>query len=218
VKSRASTRRRGLLITLEGGEGAGKSTQAALLVQRFHAEGMHAITSREPGGTTLGERVRELTRDPAAPMAELFLFEAARTQLVAEVLAPQLAIGTNVVLDRFTDSTLAYQGYGRGIDLDVIGSLNRIATGACVPDMTILLDLDVRAGLDRKLGEIGRDAIGKEHRAFHERVRAGYHSLAATEPGRWVTLDASLPPDSLADRIWDRVATLVHARTEGGSY
>jgi dTMP kinase len=212
VRLSDSPPRHGLLITLEGGEGAGKSTQSALLVQRIHANGMPAITSREPGGTPLGERIRELTREPASPLAELFLFEAARAQLVSELLAPQLERGTHVILDRFADSTLAYQGYGRGLDINVIRTLNRAATNGRAPDVTIFLDLDVQTGLDRKLGEFGHDAIGKEHRAFHERVRAGYHALADAEPERWITLDAALPPDELADHIWHAVEPLIRGR------
>jgi dTMP kinase len=194
----------GFLITFEGGEGSGKSTQVDLLASRLRAIGYEARTAREPGSTVLGERVRELTRElPAVPLAELFLFEAARAQLLVDVLVPSLASGAFVILDRFVDSTLAYQGYGRGLDLDDIRRANEIATRGVRADLTFLLDLDVDTGLSRKLGEIGQDAIGKEHRDFHERVRGGYLTMASEQPDRWVILDASRPPDDLARRVWD---------------
>jgi dTMP kinase len=203
---------RGLLITFEGGEGSGKSTQVAHLARRLRTEGWEVVTAREPGGTELGERVRAITRDPAAPLAELFLFEAARAQLVTELVRPALAASAIVILDRYADSTLAYQGYGRGLDLGMLRQVNAIATGGLTPDLTFLLDLDVDEGLQRKLGEIGHDAIGREHRAFHERVRAGYLTLAAAEPERWLVLDAALPPDVLAERVWAAVQQRLAAR------
>jgi dTMP kinase len=196
----------GFLITFEGGEGSGKSTQVALLAARLRGGGFETRTAREPGETLLGERVRELTRQfPAAPLAELFLFEAARSQLVVDVLVPSLASGAIVILDRFSDSTFAYQGYGRGLDLDEIQRVNGIATRGVRANLTILLDLDVDSGLARKLGEIGQDSIGKEHREFHERVRAGYLTMARAEPNRWVILDAGVPPEDLAERVWEAV-------------
>jgi len=204
----------GLLITLEGGEGAGKSSQAAQLGAHLREIQREFIITREPGGTELGERIRALTREPASPLAELFLFEAARAQLVAGVVRPALERGAVVILDRYIDSTLAYQGYGRGIALDQIRTLNAIATGGLIPDRTFLLDIDVERGLARKLGEIGHDAIGREHRAFHERVRAGYRALAAAEPGRWSVVDASLSPSEIAGQIWEWVSALLHATRE----
>lgn len=194
--------RRGLFITFEGGEGTGKSTQVARLAARVRATGRTAVTAREPGGTEIGERIRAITREPAAPLAELFLFEAARAQLVAELIEPSLAKGAVVILDRFTDSTLAYQGYGRGLDLSMIAELNQIAVQGILPDLTFLLDLDVDIGLARKLGEIGHDAIGQEHRDFHQRVREGYLELARGEPERWSVLDAGLPLQELEEVIW----------------
>jgi dTMP kinase len=211
----------GFLITLEGGEGSGKSTQIDLLASRLRKRGFDTRTAREPGATALGERVRELTRQiPAAPLAELFLFEAARAQLVVDVLVPILASGAIVILDRFFDSTLAYQGYGRGLDPDEIQRVNEIATRGVYPDLTILLDLDVDTGLARKLGEIGQDAIGKEHRDFHERVRSGYLKMAGQEPDRWVVLDATLSPARLSERIWETVQNrlpLAIAKTPSGA-
>ena len=205
---------RGLLITFEGGEGTGKSTQAARLTARLRAGGSSVVSAREPGGTEVGERIRAVTREPASPLAELFLFEAARAQLVAEVIEPALAAGAVVILDRFTDSTLAYQGHGRGLDLATIVELNAVATHGIRPDLTLLLDLDVDTGLARKLGEIGHDAIGKEHRDFHERVRSGYLELAAAEPQRWVVLDGTLPPQELQESVWEAVSKCVRSRQD----
>lgn len=201
--------RPGLLITFEGGEGSGKTTQVARLADRLRASGQRVLTGREPGGTELGECVRAITRDPAVPIAELFLFEAARAQLISELVQPGLTAGAVVLLDRYTDSTLAYQGYGRGLELSQILQANAIATGGIVPDMTFLLDIDVERGLARKRGEIGHDAIGGEHREFHERVRGGYRALAAAEPQRWTVLDASEPPEVLEACIWETVQTLL---------
>jgi dTMP kinase len=210
----------GLFITFEGGEGTGKSTQLKALAGRVKASGHEVFSAREPGGTALGETIRPLTRKPAlarfvfsqltdesqwsglTPLAELFLYETARTQLVAELVEPALIRKATVILDRFTDSTLAYQGYGRGIDLAVIRTLNDIATRGARPDLTFLLDLDVALGQARKLGEIGVDAIGKGHLDFHQRVREGYLEMAHSEPERWVVLDANQPPQQLSDEIW----------------
>lgn len=216
-----------LLVTFEGGEGAGKSTQVELLAERIRAAGREALTAREPGGTTLGELLRPLTRKPATarriyrkltgdttwsrltPLSELFLYEASRAQLVAELIKPALDRGAAVLLDRFTDSTLAYQGYGRGLDLESIRTVNRIATGGLQPDITFLLDLGVPLGLTRKQHESGRDAIGGEDRSFHERVRAGYLAMAAAEPERWVVLDASLAAEQLSETIWRLVRRIL---------
>lgn len=196
----------GFLITFEGGEGTGKSTQTALLATRLRSTGREVRTAREPGGTALGEQVRDLTRrQAAAPLSELFLFEAARAQLVVDLLVPSLASGAIVILDRFCDSTVAYQGYGRGLDIDEIRRVNTIAIRGVTPDLTLLLDLDVECGLARKLGEIGHDAIGKEHRDFHERVRDGYREMASSEPERWTVLDAALPEGELAEHVWSAV-------------
>lgn len=218
---------RGLFVTLEGGEGTGKSTQVRALAARVRAAGIEVLTAREPGGTDLGEALRPITRKPAmarriygaltgdshwsrvAPLAEVFLYEAARAQLMAELVQPGLERGAVVILDRFSDSTCAYQGYGRGIDLTAIKALNEIATSGIQPDLTLLLDLDVEIGLSRKLGEIGRDAIGNEHRSFHERARAGYLAMAAAEPERWVVLDASQSPDQIAEQVWRIVEPLL---------
>ncbi len=190
------------LITFEGVEGSGKSTQ----VQRLLAVlGPRAIASHEPGGTPFGRDLRRLlldSRDYAlAPMAELLLFLADRAQHVNEVIRPALAKGRVVLVDRFTDSTLAYQGYGRGLDAEQLKGLTRAASGGLTPDLTILLDLPVIEGLARAGRRGAQDRIEGEAQTFHERVRGGYLELAQQEPGRWVTVDATQPEDAVARRI-----------------
>jgi dTMP kinase len=206
-------------VTLEGGEGAGKSTQARALAARLGALGREVVLTREPGGTPFGEIVRTLALHhaarPADPpvdvgeRAELLLFAASRAQLVEAVIRPALHRGAVVLCDRFTDSTLAYQGYGRGISLEVIRQANAIATGGLSPDLTVLLDLPAEAGLARRLGEAAPDHFEREAIAFHERLRAGFLTLAAAEPGRWLVLDALRPPAELTDAIWVRLQPLV---------
>ncbi len=210
-----STQRRGLFVTLEGGEGAGKSLQALALAERIEAGGVSVVRAREPGGTPLGERLREVLLDlssagpPLDPLAETLLFAAARAELVRSVIAPALARGDAVVCDRFGDSTAAYQGYGRGVDLDVIDRLNAIAAEGPRPDLTVLLDLPVEEGLART-GASGRvDRFGREEPSFHERVRAGYLELAAREPERWLVVDARQPPEAVTEAIWRRLRPLL---------
>lgn len=210
-------------ITFEGGEGSGKSTQVRLLTERLTGLGRAVVATREPGGTPVGEVARALAFKPALarrfhreltgahwrsidPLAELFLMEAARAQLVAAVILPALARGAIVISDRFADSTLAYQGAGRGLDPAILRTVNDIATRALHPTLTVLIDLPPAVGLARKRGELGRDAIGGETLAFHERVRAGFLGLAQAEPERWLVLDGARPPDALAAQIWARVA------------
>lgn len=164
------------------------------------------LLTREPGGTAIGDQIRAVLHEPAntamQPRAELLLFSAARAQLVEEVIRPHLARGGVVVSDRYADSTLAYQGYGRGLDLDALRAITRFATGGLRPDLTLLLDLDVETGLRRRQtsgGEWNRmDQLALE---IHRRVRAGYHALAALDPERWVMFDAALPVAELAAQI-----------------
>jgi dTMP kinase len=198
---------RGLLITFEGGEGSGKTTQARLLARRLEAAGYAVTLTREPAGTEVGRLAWEgIARGGLDPFTELFLFLAARSDHTARVIAPALKKGRIVVCDRFADSTVAYQGYGRGLDPRLLQRLNRLATKGLRPDLIFLLDLPVKEGLARQ-GSAGndRDAIGRETAAFHERVRRGYLALAAAERRRWVILDARRPPDELAEEIWRRV-------------
>lgn len=208
---------RGLLITLEGGEGAGKSTQIARLAERARARGVEVLTCREPGGTPLGERLREalfgLDAAPSA-LAELLTFSAARAELVATVMRPAIERGALVLCDRFTDSTLAYQGYGRGLDLATIEAVNAAATGGLAPDLTLLLDLDPAAGRARG-AEGGTDYLEREALAFHERVRAGFQALAAREPGRWRVIDAWGDIDAVTAAAWAPVEALLTASSAG---
>jgi dTMP kinase len=192
---------RGLLVTFEGGEGSGKSTQIALLTDALKAVGLDVIIMREPGGTLLGEGIRTLLLDPGSygkvdMRAELLLYEASRAQLVTERIRPALATGEVVICDRFTDSTLAYQGFGRGLPLEEIAPLNSMATGGLQPDLTIVLDLPVEMGLARATAQ-GADRLEAEEIAFHERVRSGFLELAAAAPDRMVVVDATGSTDDV---------------------
>ncbi len=197
---------RGRFIVLEGGEGTGKSTQAALLVARIRAAGVPVTAVREPGGTIVGDRVRGLLLDPAHAgldaRAELLLYEASRAELVAAVIRPRLQAGDYVVCDRFTDSTLAYQGYGRGLDLDGIEALNEWATDGLRPELTVLLDLDPLVGVRRATGQ-GADRLEAEGAEFHARVRAGFLALASG--AAHVVVSASASIDEVAAAVWAAV-------------
>ena len=214
---------RGIFVTLEGPEGAGKSTQARMLAVRAEQLGRAVTLTREPGGTGLGERVRDVLMAADAehdPLADALLFNAARRQLIADVIGPALEAGRVVVCDRFADSTLAYQGYGAGAQLDVLRRVANAATGGVTPDRTILLDLPVEVGLDRRFGAAG--AAGAEltrfetgsafDRDFHERVRAGFLELAALEPERWRVVDATRSPEAVAHDVWSAVGDLFEGR------
>jgi dTMP kinase len=183
---------RGCFVALEGTEGAGKSTHLERAAQALRAEGHRVETTAEPGGTALGARLRELLlhgRDTAPqPLAELFLYLADRAQHVAQVIEPALAEGALVLTDRFSASTIAYQGYGRGLDLDAITRADAWARGGVSPHLTILLDCPVRVGLQRARGH---DRFHAELEAFHERVRNGFHAQAAAAPAAWRIIDAS---------------------------
>jgi dTMP kinase len=197
--------RRGLFITVEGPEGSGKTTQAERLRARLERDGHDVVLTREPGGTRLGERVRAILLEPRAgprsPRADALLFSAARAQLVAEVVRPALDRGAIVVSTRFADSTLAYQGYGSGVPIDELRSLERVATGGLRPALTILLDLPVEAGLGRKTGDEVTRFEAEFDLDFHRRVRAGFLELAAAEPGRFVVVDGSGGSDDIAEAI-----------------
>jgi dTMP kinase len=185
-----------MFITLEGPDGSGKTSQVQPLVDFLEARGYPIFAAREPGGTAIGEQVREilmrLDNTAMHPRTETLLFCAARAQLVEQVLKPQLAAGCIVLLDRYADSTLAYQGYGHGNDLQLIREILRFTTGGLVPDLTVLLDVDAETGLKRRKqggGEWNRlDAYELE---LHQRVRQGYLEMAAVEPQRWVVVDAT---------------------------
>ena len=179
-------------ITFEGMEGCGKSTQAKLLAR---AIGPDAVLTQEPGGTAIGRAIRQLLLDPAnramSAEAEVLLFFADRAQHVAQVIRPALAAGKIVISTRYVDTSLAYQGYGRGLDLDRIRSVAVLATGGLRPDLTLFFDLPLEIGLARVVRRGGRDRLESEVREFHERVRNGYLELAAAEPDRWIRIDAS---------------------------
>ena len=199
----------GFFLTLEGGDGSGKSTQLARLERRLRALGLDPLVTREPGGTPLAERVREVLLDPALtpePLVEALLVETARADLVARRIRPALAEGRLVVCDRFTDSTLAYQGGGRGIDGAVLATLNALATQGLAPDLTLLFDLDEREGLERRRAAAGAvNRLDREPPEFHARVRRRFLELAKQEPGRFVILDATLDPDRLEASVWQAV-------------
>ncbi|MSQ11493.1 MAG: dTMP kinase [Dehalococcoidia bacterium] len=213
---------RGLFISLEGGEGSGKTTQAERLLRRLREAGEKAASVKEPGSTPLGDRLRELLKGnlPMSPTTELLLFVAARAELVSAVLWPTLERGIHVIADRYADSTLAYQGYGHRMSLVTIEGLNGIATGGLKPDVTFLLALPAQQGLKRtrsqaSLGsamagegresEEGLERFEQRSLAFHQRVLDGYRRLAAQEPERWCVLDATRPVDEVSAAVWKRV-------------
>ena len=189
---------RGVFITFEGIDGCGKSTQREMLAQQLTQRGLEVVVTREPGGTDIGEDIRRVLISDAsvhiAPPTELLLYVAARAQHVAELIRPSLEAGRVVISDRYTDSTVAFQGYGRGLDLEMVASLNRFATGDLVPDLTIVFDLDPAVARTRLSsrpvgGLLG--AFDEEHADFHERMRTGYLKMASGEPERIRVVDAS---------------------------
>lgn len=185
----------GTFVTLEGPEGAGKTTQVKLLSKQLTKLGVPHVVTRDPGGTPLGKQVRRILLTPGinvAPMTELLLYQADRAQHVAEVIKPALEEGKLVLCDRFIDSSIAYQGYGRNIDMKLIKDLNELSTGGLRPVLTILFDIQSEDGLSR-LHPGGHDRIEREALDFHTRVRKGYLELAELEPERWRILDAAKP-------------------------
>lgn len=202
----------GKLITFEGIEGCGKTTQSRLLFEHLGSMGVDVILSREPGGTELGDRIRDLllhVRDAAIDAkTEAMLYAASRAQLVREVIEPALARGTVVILDRYVDSTYAYQIYGRGLDAGAVRMVNEWAIGAAKPDLTFLLELDVEKGLGR-LEPGMADRIEAESQAFHERVSAGFEALAAAEPGRFRILKGSESAEMIHNKVMEHVVEVV---------
>ena len=196
---------RGVLITFEGVEGSGKTTQMRRLERRLRGLGHRVERTREPDGTALGIAIRRLFERKPRPLTELFLFIAARHQHVAEKVRPWLAAGRVVLCDRYTDATVAYQGYGRGLDLELIRELNVRATGGVLPDLTLLFDLDPAIGFRRRGGR-RRDHFERQARAFHRRVRRGYLMILRAEPKRVRRVDASRPVDEVARRVSEIVA------------
>ncbi len=199
-----------MFITFEGPDGSGKTTQIGQLVQRLSARGLDVTHVREPGGTSIGDQIRQILHDhkneAMNPHAELLLYSASRAQLVAEVIRPKLAAGGIVICDRYADSTMAYQGYGHGLDLDTLRQITRFATGGLVPDLTLYLDIDPERGLQRRntSGEEWNrmDALALD---FHKRVRSGYLTLMAAEPGRWVKIDGEQPIEAVQAAICESI-------------
>ena len=205
-----------MFISFEGVEGAGKTTQIARLAARLRAEGRQdVLTTREPGDGPLGAELRRLALHPpmgmvVEPRAELLIMMADRAQHVGQVLRPHLETGGIVLCDRYADSSLAYQGYGRGLDLAEIASLNAYATSGLTPDLTFLLDLDPAVGLARQKE---RSVMEEEALPFHQRIRVGFLALAEAEPSRWRVLDSSQPPDLVQAEIWAVVSERLGTRS-----
>lgn len=195
-------------ITFEGSEGCGKSTQVKLLADRLTVAGIPFLLSREPGGTPIGESIRELLQfapQSAAmtPEAEVLLFEASRAQVVHEIVKPALERGECVILDRFFDSTTVYQGVARKLDQKFVRELNAFAVGDCIPDITFVLDVDLETAKARMKGPRRADRMEQQSAEFYERVRAGYMDLAKSESKRAVLINGSRPADEIANEIWE---------------
>ena len=200
-----------LFVVLEGIEGSGKSTQSRELGRRLASSGYAVTLVREPGGTPTGDRIREEllgSDDHLTPIAELFLFSASRALLVEATIRPALARGEIVVCDRYVASTLAYQGFGRGVDLETIQRTNDTATGGLYPDLAVLLDIEPEIGLARKPGS-GLDRFEREHTGFLRRARDGFLDLARREPERWLVLDGSCSEGAVSRAVWRRVSEML---------
>jgi len=201
-----------LFITFEGGEGGGKSVQARALYRKLSQSAIPALLTYEPGGTPYGNKIGRWLKwaevKDISPLAELLLFNASRAQLVSEVIQPNLKNGKVVICDRYADSTTAYQRYGRGLDLELVEAINNAATQGLKPDLTVLLDIPVEAGLARKRVK-KQDRFEQEDIAFHRKVRKGYLKLAANDPQRWLVIDATQPKAKIREIIWQRVSQLL---------
>lgn len=205
--------KKGVFLSFEGIEGTGKSTQARLLFEHLREKGFDAVLTEEPGGTKIGRKIREVLLSPdhqeMTPLTELLLYFASRTQHLAQVIIPAVNRGAVVITDRFTDSTIAYQGYGRGIALHFLHSLDTIATEGMQPNITLLLDLDAETGLSRNRGINKTDRLELEDIEFHTRVRNGFLELAAQQPERIKIIDASLEKEEVRKRVLDLVLDIV---------
>jgi dTMP kinase len=207
----------GLFISIEGPDGSGKTTQARMLQEKLEKRGRRVLLTREPGGTSIGEEVRGILLNPLfcemTVPCEIFLYGAARAQLVSQVIRPSLEKGTIVISDRFIDSSIAYQGYAGGEDPEMIHTLNLWATAGLLPGKTFLLDLPVEKGLERlqsKPGEYaGGDRIERKNEHFHRRVRAGFLQLAKQDPQRIFLVNAEKPPEKVHEQIWGQVRDLL---------
>lgn len=194
-----------MFITFEGPEGSGKSSQLPALASFIASRGYDVVSTREPGGTRIGNQIREILmrmdNTELHPRTEILLFQAARAQLIEELILPSLAEGKVILCDRYGDSTLAYQGYGHGLDLDRLKMILEFATSGLKPDLTILLDVDVMVGLKRKKAKEEWNRMDAFELSFHERVRRGYHELVSQEPARWKIVDASQSQEQVQEDI-----------------
>jgi len=217
-----STTSRGVFLTFEGPDGSGKSTQARLLAERLRAEGHQVLETVEPGGTPIGQQIRRILLDPAnhdlRAIPELLLMFAARAQNVEQWILPALEQGEIVVCDRFTDSSIAYQGAGRGLGWKTVLDLDRIACHGLVPDLTLCIDIDTETGLARAHSRNLSESSKKESRMdeqsldFHEKARAAYHELALREPHRFRLIDGHGTPEGIAAKVWEEVAAFLRRR------
>jgi len=205
-------------ITFEGSEGSGKSTQVQRLAARLQRSGVPYLVTREPGGTPIGETIRELLQfaphnSAMTPETELLLFEASRSQLVREIIKPALERGLCVIADRFFDSTTVYQGAARKLDREMVQRLNAFAVGDCVPDITFVLDVDAATAALRMQKPRKADRMEQQPAEFYERVREAYHELAAHEPKRVVLIDGSRDADQIENQIWETLSSRFPALT-----
>ncbi len=194
-----------MFITLEGPEGSGKSSQLPFLRDFLHNAGLPVFCTREPGGTSIGDQIREVLLDnhnvEMHPRTEILLFQASRAQLVEQVILPRIKLGEIVLCDRYADSTIAYQGYGHQVNLEQLHAIINFATAGLKPDLTILLDLEVQLGLQRRSQEGDVNRLDRFVIEFHQRVRKGYHQLVKAEPNRWVVIDASQPFEKVQNEM-----------------
>jgi dTMP kinase len=211
---------RGLFVTFEGSDGSGKSTQMRLLVERLKALALPVTENQEPGATQIGRQIRRILLDPAyeemAPMTELLLMFASRAQAAAEIIRPALERGEVVVSDRFTDSTLAYQGEARGLGFETVLQAHRLALGSLLPDLTICISIAVEAGLarahKRNTEDESEDRLDRQRLDFHHRVDAGYKKIAELEPRRFRLVDGAGSREEVAERVWAEVSPLLSGR------
>ncbi|MEE8413746.1 MAG: dTMP kinase [Dehalococcoidales bacterium] len=201
-----------LFITFEGGEGSGKTLQTRALHRKLAGLAIPALLTHEPGGTPTGEKIarwlKQAQEISISPLTELLMFNASRAQLVEEVIQPNLKMGKVVICDRYADSTIAYQSWGRGLDLELVRTVNNAATRGLKPALTVLLDIQAETGLTRK-EQKGHDRFEQEDIIFHRRVKEGYLKLANDEPERWLVIDASQSKAKIRNIIWQRVSQLL---------
>ena len=206
-------KRKGIFITFEGLEGSGKSTHTGLLASKLAEENFKIKVTREPGGTRIGEKIRDLTlsRDNVdlTAVAECYLMAASRAQHVREIIRPAIAEGLVVICDRFLDSSLAYQGAGRGLGEDLVLELNKLAIDGVWPNLTIFMDIPIDVGLERRNGTHKIDRLDLQQQDFYQRVRAGYKKLAEKYKNRYFTVESNKPINEVSDEIWKKVVTIL---------